>query len=619
MAVGSGTPYNIHIGNGVSRTFGYGFTLLDADDLVVAIDGVATSAYTVTGLGVAAGGTVVFSTAPASGAKIILQRVIQLVRATDYQDDGDLLADTLNDDFNRLWMAIQGVSAGDARSIRAPFPEVLNDLPAAADRADKILTFNSSGQPILTTPVAGTAGALATDLASSASATKGAGMVGGPDARKNYAVGTLGWWSVKDSINVMTFALGESAKNDGTTDDTVAIRAAIALAKAQKRDLFYPNGGGYRITSSILLDDSDYTTWFGEGGHYTASTILVDFDGPGLYGEPGKNITNGFRNLVFRCANQAAYPNSYGIKIDGLSVEAFYERISFRDFGNTGAYLNGSFGVRLDHCLFAGNGQQGLQMAGGSGSTLQAPIFQDNLGTALNIGGSGHSVLGGFWENNCKKNDPATTNGNFREIFCSDSNTVFVGGTLNCYPQNNKYPIEVTGQEVTFANVNPYSLGTGAPAWILVNGSFASVIRIGCRSLTIAGTTTNCVEIRSGSPGFFRPDVIIGNRSVSDGSAKAFANFDGTLSGTITAREASGVTNITKTATGSYTVNFSFALDTTTYIVSCSISGMTAGAFATIKTTAKTTTALSFQVINSAGTVVDASDINVVVHGVRST
>ena len=30
MAVGSGTPYNLHTGNGVTVTFGYTFTLLDA-------------------------------------------------------------------------------------------------------------------------------------------------------------------------------------------------------------------------------------------------------------------------------------------------------------------------------------------------------------------------------------------------------------------------------------------------------------------------------------------------------------------------------------------------------------------------------------------------------------
>ena len=70
MTIGSGVPYNAHTGNGITTTFAYGFTLLDADDLVVTVNGVATTAFTITGLGVAAGGTVIFSAAPANGAAI---------------------------------------------------------------------------------------------------------------------------------------------------------------------------------------------------------------------------------------------------------------------------------------------------------------------------------------------------------------------------------------------------------------------------------------------------------------------------------------------------------------------------------------------------------------------
>ena len=58
MSVGSGVPYNAYTGNGLSTVFAYGFTLLAAADLVVTIDGVVTGAYTVSGLGVAAGGSI---------------------------------------------------------------------------------------------------------------------------------------------------------------------------------------------------------------------------------------------------------------------------------------------------------------------------------------------------------------------------------------------------------------------------------------------------------------------------------------------------------------------------------------------------------------------------------
>lgn len=37
----------------------------------------------------------------------MLERVVPTYRLTDYRDNGDLLADTVNKDFDRLWMAIQ--------------------------------------------------------------------------------------------------------------------------------------------------------------------------------------------------------------------------------------------------------------------------------------------------------------------------------------------------------------------------------------------------------------------------------------------------------------------------------------------------------------------------------
>ena len=49
------------------------------------------------------------------------------------------------------------------------------------------------------------------------------------------------------------------------------------------------------------------------------------------------------------------------------------------------------------------------------------------------------------------------------------------------------------------------------------------------------------------------------------GSAKAWVNFDGTLSSPITARASYNVTDVTKTATGQYTVNFTTAMPNANY------------------------------------------------------
>ena len=151
MAVGPGVPFNQHTGNGVTKTFAFGFTLLNAGDLVVTIDGVETTDYTVAGLGVALGGSITLGTAPASGADVVLRLVIAISRATEYQTNGDLLAVTVNSDFDRLWQALGVVNyVADSRGLRVPFDETVDVLPSAANRANGLLSFDASGNPTIT-------------------------------------------------------------------------------------------------------------------------------------------------------------------------------------------------------------------------------------------------------------------------------------------------------------------------------------------------------------------------------------------------------------------------------------------------------------------------------------
>ena len=85
------TPYNQYIGNGVATVYPYEFQLLSADDLVVTIDDVLIppSDFVLSGVGVQAGGSVTFNTAPANLSDVLLSRVIALQRDVDYQPNGD--------------------------------------------------------------------------------------------------------------------------------------------------------------------------------------------------------------------------------------------------------------------------------------------------------------------------------------------------------------------------------------------------------------------------------------------------------------------------------------------------------------------------------------------------
>ncbi|ECA4811360.1 hypothetical protein ELP00_14615 [Salmonella enterica subsp. enterica serovar Kiambu] len=112
MSIPVQTPFNLYIANGSTTVFPYRFLLTQASDLRVTANGkTISSGFSVSGEGNQSGGQVTFSTPPINGTKIAILRNIPLRRDTEYQDNGDLLASTINADFDRLWMAVQGVDA----------------------------------------------------------------------------------------------------------------------------------------------------------------------------------------------------------------------------------------------------------------------------------------------------------------------------------------------------------------------------------------------------------------------------------------------------------------------------------------------------------------------------
>ncbi|WP_186111650.1 hypothetical protein [Burkholderia gladioli] len=154
MTVPVQEPSINHTGNGITTMFSFPFTILQSEDLVVLLDGIEQivgAQYTINGIGDQDGGSVTFiGGPPTSGVQISLFREVALDRATDYQDNGDLLASTVNADFDRIWMAMQDSNFTLSRAVRVPRtdqnPSMV--LPTAPLRANKALGFNDSGDAI---------------------------------------------------------------------------------------------------------------------------------------------------------------------------------------------------------------------------------------------------------------------------------------------------------------------------------------------------------------------------------------------------------------------------------------------------------------------------------------
>lgn len=265
MAVNVETPLAASTANGSTTSFPYSFTVLNSGDLVVTgtLSGVTTTYqlgvdYTLTGVGTNAG-SVEFVTAPANGTLIVRYRDTDLSRETDYQNNGDLLAETLNTDLDRLYLLMQeifGGGKGVVNALRVPNGESIPALGDAAARASRVLAFDSDGNPSLIVGVdASSAAALSLDLASSNNATKGAGQIGYSRALA-YANGTVGG-KLKEWVSIFDFMSASDVTSfqttSGTVDVTAAINAAIAALPAVGGILRIPPGGG-RISSTITIN-----------------------------------------------------------------------------------------------------------------------------------------------------------------------------------------------------------------------------------------------------------------------------------------------------------------------------------------------------------------------------
>jgi len=158
MTVSSTTTKNSYSGNGSNDTFAYGFKIFDDDDITVIIRTDATGTetvktktthYTVTNVGNASGGNVVFTSGniPASGETVVLRRTSAQTQTTDYVANDP--AATHEDALDKLTFLAQEQQEELDRAIKISRTNTMTSTEftvGATDRANKVLAFDSSGE-----------------------------------------------------------------------------------------------------------------------------------------------------------------------------------------------------------------------------------------------------------------------------------------------------------------------------------------------------------------------------------------------------------------------------------------------------------------------------------------
>jgi len=159
MTISTTTTKNSYSGNGSTTAFAYTFPINSTDEITV-IERSATGTETVksegsgsTNYGIAdngaAGGTVTMVTAPANGTTLVILRNTNLTQSTDLVANDPFPAETNESAFDKLQMQIQEVQEEVDRSIKLSRTNTMtstNFTKSAADRASKVLAFDSSGE-----------------------------------------------------------------------------------------------------------------------------------------------------------------------------------------------------------------------------------------------------------------------------------------------------------------------------------------------------------------------------------------------------------------------------------------------------------------------------------------
>ncbi len=166
MTVSTTANRTSYTGNGATTAFSFPYPYRIAADLVVIVRTIASGAesvktsptdYTLSGVsdsgtGGFSSGTVTFVTAPTAAQEVHIVRNVTTTQTADYTSGSGINPPTLEGGLDLLSLAAQYSADGLDRVLRAKRTDpALSDMPSSITRANKILAFDSNGQPTVST------------------------------------------------------------------------------------------------------------------------------------------------------------------------------------------------------------------------------------------------------------------------------------------------------------------------------------------------------------------------------------------------------------------------------------------------------------------------------------
>lgn len=139
-----------YTGDGSTTTFAYDFLVLSADDLVVKVGETQTTAFTITGAGNVAGGTVVMGAPPDDEAVLTIYRRVNVEQLLSLLTAGVHSSTALTGALDKLCMQIQDIHQILTRApmLADTLPDALRSLVFPQPGAVPLLGWNATGDAL---------------------------------------------------------------------------------------------------------------------------------------------------------------------------------------------------------------------------------------------------------------------------------------------------------------------------------------------------------------------------------------------------------------------------------------------------------------------------------------
>ena len=292
--------------DGVDVSFAFSFAIVNASELQVILrdaDGVDTvvspSSYSVALSTL--GGTVTFSSAPASGYDLLIVSNPSFLQEIDFGQGGAYTSSAHNNANDRAVLRDLVLRDKAARSITVPVGETLNALPTSVGRAGKYLAFDAEGHPV---PSNGT-GNDADLRADLAERSTGAQLV------------AYGVRSVSSKLNEYGRAPeDDNATGDGVADDAGEVATWLGgKALVARQDYSVPALTAPVKTVDTLLDARG-AVFTGDDGTSSGDDVISHTDG---------NIdVRGGSFSDFRYGVKTAGANTVDVLVHGATFDGCY-------------------------------------------------------------------------------------------------------------------------------------------------------------------------------------------------------------------------------------------------------------------------------------------------------